>query len=97
MTEEELETKIETEWSQKIEDYIQSLDWSEETPDYTKTLVAGNIRAYAAHLRNHIEENYIFINNFNRMNVLKLVSNKDGSLKVKMEDNKMTERDALSG
>lgn len=84
MTESEIETKIETEWNQKIEDYIQSLWWDEEAFN-TKELVASNIRAYAMHLRNHIEESYIFINNFNRMNVLKLVSNKDGSLRVKEE------------
>ena len=28
------------------EDYIRSLQWAPETPDYVRTLVAGNIRAY---------------------------------------------------
>lgn len=30
-----------------IEDYIRNIKWSEDTPDIHKTLVAGNIRAFA--------------------------------------------------
>lgn len=33
-----------------VEKYISSLQWSDQTDDYTRTLVAGNIRAFAAWL-----------------------------------------------
>lgn len=31
-----------------VEEYIKSLCWTKEASDYEKTLVAGNIRAFAA-------------------------------------------------
>lgn len=37
-----------------IENYIQKLKWSDDTPDIHKTLVAGNIRAFYAWARPHL-------------------------------------------
>jgi hypothetical protein len=36
-----------------VDEYISSLEWTEAT-DHTKTLVTGNIRAFASHLRNSV-------------------------------------------
>lgn len=37
----------------RVEDYIRSLQWSADAAEAEKTLVAGNIRGFAAHLRKH--------------------------------------------
>lgn len=37
--------------SEAVEEYIRSLDWGDDTDDYVRTLVAGNIRAFSAWLR----------------------------------------------
>lgn len=37
-----------------VEKYIQSLTWSPEATDHEKTLVAGNIRGFAAKIRDKI-------------------------------------------
>jgi hypothetical protein len=42
-----LDTEIEIAFTEEVESYIRNLPWSETTADETKTLVAGNIRAYA--------------------------------------------------
>lgn len=38
---------------ERVEDYIRSLQWSTDTTESEKTLVAGNIRGFATHLRQH--------------------------------------------
>lgn len=51
MTEAERETQEEVMLSEFINQYLKTLSWSEDESEYVKTIVAGNIRAFAAHLR----------------------------------------------
>lgn len=56
MTQSEINTQLEINRLEKVEKYIRSLKWSKEAIDYEKTLVAGNIRAYANYLYNNPDE-----------------------------------------
>lgn len=35
-----------------VDDYIRSMKWSHDTPEYVRILVAGNLRGYAGAIRN---------------------------------------------
>ncbi len=37
-----------------VEEYIRSLKWFSDTPDIYKTIVAGNIRGFAAHIKDRL-------------------------------------------
>lgn len=50
------DTEEEIQWSETVESYIRSLPWSNDISDDIKMYVAGNIRAYAAHVRSEIEK-----------------------------------------
>ena len=39
-----------------VEDFIKGLEWSDDTPDIYKTLVAGNIRNFAWIVRHEVEQ-----------------------------------------
>lgn len=41
---------------EEIEEFIQSLRWSPQASDHEKSLVAGNIRNFVAHLRRAAED-----------------------------------------
>lgn len=55
-TDAEQDTAREIEWSEGVEAYIRALPWSSDATDEVKTLVAGNIRAYAAHVRSALAQ-----------------------------------------
>ena len=38
------------------EEYIKSLKWHDETPDFARTLVAGNIRNFATIIREKLKD-----------------------------------------
>ena len=44
-----IDTQIAVEREKDISEYLQTLKWADDTPENIKTLVAGNIRGFAAH------------------------------------------------
>lgn len=47
MTDAELDTAVEVAKSAEVDEYVKTLQWSDDIDDYTKTLIIGNIRGFA--------------------------------------------------
>jgi hypothetical protein len=47
MTLAELDTEVEVAKSAEVDEYVKTIKWSNDTDDYTKTLIIGNIRGFA--------------------------------------------------